>query len=72
MQDKMSPFWTTKNIIAPQCSPQKKLYDAFKLLGSNLRKLKLLDRKMDIQRLFQVRACVRERARGPNAPTGRL
>lgn len=54
LEAKMSPIWTTKNLIAPQCSPQKKIFDAVNLLQKNLKKLRVLDRKMAIQRLFQV------------------
>jgi len=50
---KMTPFWRVKKIIAPQNAPQKKIFDAFRILSKNLKKLAIMDRKMGIQRLFQ-------------------
>ncbi len=50
----MHPIWRTKDLVAPQWSPQKKIFGAFSALQRNLKALSLLDRKMDIQRLFQA------------------
>ncbi len=53
-QAKMSPRFTEKPLVAPQTSPQRKIFDFLRKLIKTLRELSVLDRKMDLQRLFQV------------------